>query len=159
MKVWVVFVSLSRCLVLVMSTGMTVHASEVVNNKLENESRDCRSQAKNSGACRLGAAEVAYFEFREVVIPRAHTFDCGEAVANGRKWLSQMREVGDRNFKAGFVSLVDYQWGIQALEVWNQRLTLENCRQATGQNLRFFQCLGEEANHIAVCGRRFFPKF
>lgn len=83
--------------------------------------------------------------------------DCRDAVNNGHRWLDQMRETGDRNYQAGNLSATDYQWGVQALETWSQYLSLQNCREAVGQNLKFFECLADGANHIAVCGRRFYP--
>lgn len=98
-------------------------------------------------------------QFEQSALRNGRSNDCRAAVANGRQSLNQMREVGDRNYRAGYLSAADYLWGVQALDTWSQHLSLENCKAASGQNLKFFECLSDGTNHIALCARRFHPSF
>ena len=98
-------------------------------------------------------------QFEQSALRNDRRNDCRGAVTNGRQSLNQMREVGERNFRAGYLSAADYLWGVQALDTWSQHLSLENCTTASGQNLKFFECLSDGTNHIALCARRFHPSF
>lgn len=87
------------------------------------------------------------------------SLDCSTAVSNGRDWIESMREVGQRNRDSGHMSTENYNNGMKQIDELAGNISMGNCQRSTGNNRKFFECLGDITNHLARCGQRYSPEF
>jgi hypothetical protein len=78
---------------------------------------------------------------------------CGKAVDNARHGLETMLEVGEKNFRAGYMTQAAYDAMTPALQSLLGVLTVQDCEAASGVRRDFYRCMSSDYNHVVACGK------
>lgn len=155
-----ILITLPLSLLMSMGAHAGVYKCETGDGRIAYSDRPCMDGKSSEMRVRAGSGSGQ----RASTSPASssgsdQSLDCSTAVSNGQDWIESMREVGQRNRDTGHMSTEDYNNGMKQIDKLAGNISMGNCQRSTGNNRRFFECLGDITNHLARCGQRHSPEF
>lgn len=85
----------------------------------------------------------------------AKKVNCSKAVRNAKSGIDTMLSVGKRNLASGHLGKSEYNKMSTELKRLNARVSMSECKGASGRTLGFYKCMSNNYNHVASCGKKY----
>lgn len=84
--------------------------------------------------------------------------DCDKAVSNALSGLNTMIEVGEKNYRDGYLEKTAHDKTIGKLKEIQSEISISRCKSAKDNELEFYKCMSNDSNHVAHCGQKHMSK-
>lgn len=81
--------------------------------------------------------------------------DCAKAVENAHYSIDSMLDVGERNYKGGYIVKSKYMEMTKNLKKARRQISLSECRSSRGNVKGFYTCMTNSYNHVMNCGKKY----
>lgn len=81
--------------------------------------------------------------------------NCSKAVANAQDSIDTMLEVGEKNYKGGYIKESEYTKVSTELKKIRQQISMSECQSSQGDVRGFYTCMSNDYNHVAMCGKKY----
>ncbi len=84
---------------------------------------------------------------------RSVALNCNAASANTIEQIDSMIAVAQKNYNDGYLKQSQLDSGLPALRALRSTISTADCSSATGNKQAFYQCMSNDRNHVAGCGK------
>lgn len=85
----------------------------------------------------------------------ASVVNCSSAVNNAKSSIKEMSNVSNLYRYGGYTTKSKHTKLVSELQRINRKISMSECKNASGNTLGFYKCMTNQYNHIVGCGKKY----